>query len=359
VSVPPLGWESGLPGKIGFGGYRVEENVAEHRQALEAFLDGGGRVLDTAANYTCGGSERLIGSVLAARGRARVTVVTKAGYLEPTVEGRAPDGLTRDYPERVRTPYGFFHCIHPQFLADAITRSLRRLRLERLDVFLLHNPEYFLTTLLGPRPKADPNVQAAFRARLEAAFAHLEGEVKAGRVGGYGVSSNNLGRPATDPVAVTVEGLLDTARAVSSSSAFSTVQCPLNLLERDAALPRPPLATSALDAARAAGLCVLTNRPINAMRGALVPLRDGRSVDARSEIYLDALRRALEANRYERLDGLRGWSLAHAALDLVRSLPEVDCVLNGMRRPAYVRMAHEVLAEAPEPRAHDILRGLY
>lgn len=355
----PAGWDSGVPAKIGFGGYRVEENVAEHHEAIEAFLEQGGDVLDTAANYTCGGSERLIGAVLAAHGKGRVTVVTKAGYLEPMVEGRASDGLTRAYPESVRTPYGFFHCIHPEFLADAITRSLKRLRVERLDVFLLHNPEYFLTTTLGARPKVDPAVRAAFRLRLEAAFAHLEREVQAGRVGGYGVSSNHLGRPATDPVAVTVEDLLLAAHAVSSTAAFSTVQCPLNLLERDAALLRLPAHTSALEAAKAAGLLVLTNRPINAMRGTLVALRDGRSVDSRSEIYLDALRRALDANGYKRLDGVRGWTLAHAALDLVRSLPEVDCVLNGMRRPAYVRMAGEVLAQPPEPEALRILRSLY
>jgi aryl-alcohol dehydrogenase-like predicted oxidoreductase len=61
------GWEAGVPGKIGFGGYRIEENVEEHRQALDDFLGRGGDVVDTAANYTSGGSERLIGAALAAR----------------------------------------------------------------------------------------------------------------------------------------------------------------------------------------------------------------------------------------------------------------------------------------------------
>lgn len=353
------GWGTGTPCKIGFGGYRIEENAAEHRRALDEYLDHGGDVLDTAANYTCGGSERLVGAVLAARRSDPVHVVTKAGYLEPTVEGRAPDGLTRDYPERVATPYGFYHCIHPEFLADAITRSLRRLRRERIDVFLLHNPEYFLTTHLGARPKADPAVRAAFRTRLQAAFAHLEAEVRAGRVGGYGVSSNHLGRPATDPVAVTLDELFELARSVSSSPAFSTVQCPLNLLERDPALPHPPEKASLLDRAVREGVTVLTNRPINAMRGSLVPLRDGRAVDARTEIYLNALRRALDGVGYDRLDLLPGWTMAHAALDLVRSLPGVASVLNGMRRPAYTRMAAEVLGQPEQPEALRILRGLY
>ena len=353
------GWGAGTSCKIGFGGYRIEENAAEHRLALEQYLDRGGDVLDTAANYTSGGSERLIGAVLASRRHEGVRVVTKAGYLEPLAESRARDGLTREYPERVPTPYGFFHCIHPHFLADAISRSLRRLRVERLDVFLLHNPEHFLTTQLGPRPKADPAVRAQFGERVQAAFAHLEAEVKAGRVAGYGVSSNHLGRPATDPVAVTVDEMLALARGVTSSPAFTTVECPLNLLERDAALPHPPEKASLLDTAAAAGLAVLTNRPINAMRGTLVPLRDGRAVDARTEIYLNALRRALDAAGYERFDRVPGWSMAHTALDLVRSLPGVTCVLNGMRRPAYTRMAAEVLAQPAEPDALRIIRQLY
>ena len=37
-----------------------------------------------------------------------------------------------------------WHCIHPEFLADQLTRSLSRLGIETLDVCLLHNPEYYL-----------------------------------------------------------------------------------------------------------------------------------------------------------------------------------------------------------------------
>ena len=39
---------------------------------------------------------------------------------------------------------GLWHCIHPDWLADQLTRSLDRLGLETLDLLLLHNPEYFL-----------------------------------------------------------------------------------------------------------------------------------------------------------------------------------------------------------------------
>ena len=41
---------------------------------------------------------------------------------------------------------GCWHCLHPEFLQDQLTRSLDRLQLETLDVCLLHNPEYFSPT---------------------------------------------------------------------------------------------------------------------------------------------------------------------------------------------------------------------
>jgi aryl-alcohol dehydrogenase-like predicted oxidoreductase len=365
------------PVDLGFGAYRVEGAVGEHHKALETYLERGGNVIDTAANYTAGHSERLVGEVLAARPSARVLLVTKAGYLEPLVEGRCEDGLRADQPEVVPTPYGFSHCIHPAFLQAALERSLRRLRRERVDLFLLHNPEYFLSAAMQGRHRADPavraecrgqldtprssprgyaDVRAEFRRRVGAAFEWAERQVAAGRMAGYGVSSNHLGRPAGDPEAVTVQELLEAARGVSSNPSFKALQCPLNLLERGPALPLGPGLPSVLEAASQAGLAVLTNRPLSAFRGVQVLLRDGHGSDLRAELYLDSLKRSLAASAYDRLDR---WGLTHAALDLVRSLPGVTCALNGMRRPAYVRIAFEVLAQPRFPRALEVVRGLY
>lgn len=359
----PRGWISGAPTKIGFGGYRVEEGVAEHRQALELYLERGGDVIDTAGNYTSGGSERLIGATLTRAWREQATVVTKAGYLEPMAESKARDGLGVDFPERVDTGYGFFHCIHPTFLRAALERSLTRMKAERVDVFLLHNPGYFLTTKSDAKG-AKAGLEAKerrveFRRRLTEAFAFLEDRVRAGVLGGYGISSNHMGHPDTNPEAVTVGELLEVAKGVSEDHAFSTIQCPFNLLERLPSLPVYTDGRSSLQHAREAGLAVLTNRPLNAWRGMQIQLRDGRARDTRAELYLDALRRALDAAGYDRADEIPGWGLAHTALDLVRSHPDVTCVLNGMRRPSYVRMAHEVLAQAPAADAARIIEGLY
>ena len=53
--------------RVGFGGYRVDDETIGHRQALELALDQGCNLIDTSTNYTDGGSERMIGAVLAER----------------------------------------------------------------------------------------------------------------------------------------------------------------------------------------------------------------------------------------------------------------------------------------------------
>ena len=71
----------------------------------------------------------------------------KAGYLQgfnyALAQQRKKEG--RPFPNLVKYAEGLDHCIHPDFLDDQLTRSLERLNLETLDVYLLHNPEYYLS----------------------------------------------------------------------------------------------------------------------------------------------------------------------------------------------------------------------
>ena len=48
----------------GFGSYRIDASSSAHEQALLYALRSGVNLIDTSANYTDGGSERLIGRVL-------------------------------------------------------------------------------------------------------------------------------------------------------------------------------------------------------------------------------------------------------------------------------------------------------
>jgi uncharacterized protein YyaL (SSP411 family)/aryl-alcohol dehydrogenase-like predicted oxidoreductase len=262
--------------KVGFGGYRVEEGPPEQAQALKQALLGGCNLIDTSTNYTDGGSERLVGQVLAdlVRGgslaREEVVVVSKIGYvqgrnLEVAVE-REEGG--RPYPDLVKYGEGIWHCVHPEFLADQLTRSLERLGLETLDACLLHNPEYYLKDAHERSYGTVEKRRAEFYRRMTEAFAYLEGQVKAGRVATYGVSSNTVASAASDPEGTSLARLLESARqAGGDRHHFSVLQLPLNLLEAEgAAVARE---------AAAAGLAVLVNRPLNAMADeAMVRLAD-------------------------------------------------------------------------------------
>ena len=255
----------------GFGCYRVDVEVEEHHTALEKALLGGVNLIDTSANYTDGHSERLVGAALGRLigagliRREQVVVVTKAGYLQgqnhKLSQERKQEG--RPWPELLELEPGLEHCLHPDFLADQITRSLERLGLDCIDLLLLHNPEYFWS---WAREMPAPEAKAEYYRRIGQAFAHLEGEVARGRIGGYGISSNTFPLPADHPDFTSLAEAWSLAQALDGGHHFRVIEFPCNLLEPGAVLnPNQPGGQSLLDLARDLGLGVLINRPLNAM----------------------------------------------------------------------------------------------
>jgi aryl-alcohol dehydrogenase-like predicted oxidoreductase len=261
--------------RLGFGGYRVDDESPDYRVALEAALEGGINLLDTSSNYTEGGSERLIGGVLRLQPelRPQVVVVSKAGYLQGTNldRARAREQLGHPYAELVTYQEGLWHCIHPDFLEDQLELCCMRLSLEKLDVFLLHNPEYFL---LDAKQKGTELkvAQAEFERRIEQAFEKLESLAKAGRIGWYGISSNTFAAPDSEYTAVSFGRMLELARKVGGEDHhFAVVQTPLNLLE-------PEAAEGFSEHVQQAGLGLLINRPLNCfVQQTLVRLADFES----------------------------------------------------------------------------------
>lgn len=256
---------------VGFGGYRVRDDSPIHRRALADALRSGINLVDTSTNYADGRSERLVGLVLAnlvQRGEVRreeITVVTKVGYLQGSNLQRAR-ARRPGYPDIVEIDDDLAHCIHPEFLRDQIDESLDRLGLEHVDVLLLHNPEYFVAH--GDPGQGHDELRAAYAERLAAAFAALEQQVAAGRIGAYGVSSNGFVVPPSDPSFTSIDEVLKLAQRVGGDAHhLSVVQMPMNLFELGAALQRQPTRhgeRTPLQVAAAADLGVLVNRPLNA-----------------------------------------------------------------------------------------------
>ena len=250
---------------VGFGGYRVNDHEPAHADALKLALRMGCNLIDTSTNYTDGGSERLVGRILAeqfasgALNRDEIVVVSKAGYVQGenmtlAVE-RARKG--QPFPEMVEYNENCWHCISPEFLAEQLTRSLARLRLQQLDVFLLHNPEYFLKTA--------PD-HAEYYRRLKQAFAYLETEVKKGRIQYYGISSNTFpeAKEADDYTSLETVWELALSHELGPQNHFAVIQFPLNLFESGAAFEENNTGRTVAALALDKKLGTLVNRPLNA-----------------------------------------------------------------------------------------------
>ena len=274
--------------KLGFGGYRVGTDDAEHREALVRSLLNGCNLIDTSTNYADGESERLVGSVLAdlikkgLRRRDEIIVVSKIGYVQGQnlTRAKAREAAGRPYPEMVKYGEELWHCLHPDFLADQLDLSLDRLGLETLDVCLLHNVEYFLSDAAHRGLTDLASLRQQFYRRLRDAFEFLERQVAAGRLSYYGVSSNTCTDPPDNPEATSLSHMLDAARDVGGiGHHFRVVQCPMNLYESGAWLVPNTGANhrqTLLNLAQEARLAVLINRPLNAIpgKGGMIRLAD-------------------------------------------------------------------------------------
>jgi hypothetical protein len=262
-----------LVSQAGFGCYRVDRGHPEHERSLRKALLSGINLIDTSSNYGDGGAEKLVGAVmedLVSSGeisRESVLVVSKVGYLQGQNYQLSQErkGQGKPFKDLVLYADGLEHCIHPEFIADQLTRSLERLKLDTLDFYLLHNPEYYLSWA----SKAGVSLQDArqeYYNRLEQAFQHLQTEVERGRIRFFGVSSNTFPSPATDPEFTSLQKVWEIAESVSAEHHVRLIQLPMNLLETGAITEKNQAGgQSVLEFARDKNLGVLINRPLNAI----------------------------------------------------------------------------------------------
>lgn len=282
--------------RLGFGTYRCRQEVEEHQLSLEAALARGCNLIDTSANYTDGSAEALVGEVLNRevvwRGHPRegLVVVSKAGYIqgENMMLCREQEKAGRPFPEVVKLHEHLWHCIHPAFLEDQITRSLARMHLDTLDVYLLHNPEYFLEQALKEPFANRTEAHEEFYDRIRRAFIQLEKLVEQGLIRSYGISSNGFPRAPEEKVFVSLARVWRAyqdaclQRGLSTDQGhFAVIQLPFNWIEHGA-LTEPNnrvdgQAYTVLQLAARLNLGVLINRPLNALSPAgLLRLAHGR-----------------------------------------------------------------------------------
>jgi hypothetical protein len=292
---------------VGFGSYRVHLQVQEHRAALARALRMGVNLIDTSSNYAGGNSERLIGEVVAGLigqgtiAREEIILVTKGGYIQGELfeemlrranTAHADHSPGSELTELVRHSQGLWHSIHPDFLRDQIDDSLERLQVQTIDVYLLHNPEYYLEWALGEEIPAD-EAREEYHRRIKQAFAYLETEVARGRIRWYGISSNTFPKPEDAPERTSLEHIWQFAEEVGGNDHhFGVIEFPMNLFEPGAIAERNQRrgTETVLEYCEEKNLGVLINRPLNALAGKqLIRLADVPERDVPPEQDLDDL----------------------------------------------------------------------
>jgi aryl-alcohol dehydrogenase-like predicted oxidoreductase len=255
----------------GYGGYRVSKGVEAHHQSLRAALGSGINLIDTSANYADGASEELIGETIGelirdgSIARNQIVVVSKGGYIQGSNYRMAQERIESGsgFPDVVEYGPGLWHCIAPEFLYDQITRSLNRLQLRAIDVYLLHNPEYYLSWAAKQGVPLDEARQEYYR-RIRMAFQHLEREVEEGRIGCYGISSNSFPHPSKAADFTSLEEVVKIAEKIALTHHFSVIQFPANLGETGFVTEHNQSENrTVMDLAREKNLGVLINRPLN------------------------------------------------------------------------------------------------
>jgi D-threo-aldose 1-dehydrogenase len=140
--------------RLGFGtsGLSGELTYKESMALLEAAFEAGIRHFDTAPLYGAGASEKLLGDFVV-RNQSEITVTTKFGLMPPRAQSlllfakgivrpllrRAP-GLKSGLAGPVRTlsrPPNYSR----EAMMNSLNASLRALRCEHIDLFLIHEPE--------------------------------------------------------------------------------------------------------------------------------------------------------------------------------------------------------------------------
>ncbi|KAF9349602.1 hypothetical protein BGX26_012122 [Mortierella sp. AD094] len=191
--------------RLGIGSYRLTLGIPEHERALYKALQRQKdprhniTLIDTSSNYANGKSERLIGKVLSrprhdTLRRDELVIATKFGYIQHENMRLLSEGAFQKVPPDDIVEYSreCYHCIHPEFMRDQLTRSLERLNTRYLDILFVHNPEYYLMNNVKDTEVSVKEHQDILLSRISILFEELEREIERGRILAYGISSNSF-----------------------------------------------------------------------------------------------------------------------------------------------------------------------
>lgn len=311
------------------GGYDAQTD-ALYLEAIKLAIVSGCNVLDTAINYRCQRSERVIGQALremigeGAVRREEVLIATKGGFIP---YDDTPPRDTSAYLQQTFVTPGLIrpaeivaecHCLAPAYIRHQVNASLTNLGLSCLDVYYLHNPETQL----------DEVSEKEFLARMRAAFEVLEEAVSQGKLRRYGTATWNGYRIRSGSRGcLSLETLVNLAREVGGAGHhFKIIQVPFSL-----------------------GMPEALAKQTQSLNGSMVNVLEAAKalevyVMASASLLQGRLSRGLPAE----LAGVLGDGTdAQRALQFVRSTPGMGTALVGMKQAAHVQDNLAVACRAP------------
>ena len=286
---------------IGCNAFGARIDADRTRAVVDAALEAGVTLFDTADVYGDGASEELLGRALGAR-RDSVVVATKFGM------GGATDEAVGGHGSRA-------------YVRSAVEASLTRLGTDRIDLYQLHRP--------------DPLTP------IEETLGALDELVTEGKVRYVG-SSNLAAWQVVDA---------DWAARTAGFARFVSAQNEYSLYNRTAEDELVP-------ACEAVGVGLLPYFPL--AYGLLTgKYRRGQGAPEGTRLALPAQASRLEGARWDRIDALqaladeRGVSLLTLAVGGLAAQPAVASVIAGATRPEQV--VANAAAAAWEPTAEDLV----
>jgi len=276
-------WAVGGDWAVGWGSQDDRDSIAAIRHAIAR----GVNWIDTAAIYGEGHSEEVVAAALAEIPRGeRPYVFTKCGLIPHPTDRKAG-------PSQVGAPAS---------IRDEIEGSLRRLNVERIDLYQMH----------WPAKDGTP---------LEAYWQTLLDLKQEGKVAAVGLSNHNVAQLA----------------AAEALGHVDTLQPPFSAIKREVAGAELPWCE-----AHDTGVIVyspmqagLLSGAFNARRAAALPANDWRSRNA--EFTGEALNRNLVvAEAMRRVAAARGVTPAAVAVAWTLAWPGVTAAIVGARKPSQV-----------------------
>jgi aryl-alcohol dehydrogenase-like predicted oxidoreductase len=277
------GYEISMVG-LGCNNFGMRCDEAQSKAVVDASLDVGINLFDTADSYGGGRSEEFLGRALGAR-RNDVLIATKFG--SPTADGGGAA---------------------PEYVHAAVDRSLRRLGTDRIDLYQIHFPDSAVA--------------------IEDTLGALDDVVRAGKVRAIGCSNFNSSQ---------LQAAAD-ASAAKGTVGFVTVQNEYSLLQR-----RPD--KNVLAACERLGMGFLPYFPLASglltgkyKRGEEAPAGTrlaSMPEDRRSGVLTDENLDRVE--QLEKFAAARQHTLLELAMSWLAGRPAMTCIIAGATRQEQVR----------------------